>query len=84
MSLEQYNRKRNFQETDEPEGKKSTSAQELLFVVQKHATSHLHYDFRLEMEGVLKTVIFPKAISVNLCNLWLTTAYLINNIIIMF
>ena len=60
MSLDKYNIKRNFDSTDEPEGKIEKSKKALVFVVQKHAASHLHYDFRLEMEGVLKSWAIPK------------------------
>ena len=61
-SLIEYNRKRDFTKTAEPAGKvaKPRSKQTLRFVIQKHAASHLHFDFRLELDGVMKSWAVPK------------------------
>ncbi len=64
MSLTTYQKKRNFEQSPEPEGK-SKKVPELAFVIQRHKASHLHYDFRIEVNGVLKSWAIPKGPSMN-------------------
>jgi DNA ligase D-like protein (predicted 3'-phosphoesterase) len=59
-SLKKYQEKRDFQRTPEPAGQKSGASREPIFVIQMHAARHLHYDFRLEVDGVLKSWAIPK------------------------
>lgn len=59
-SLEEYHTKRDFQKTSEPEGTERRGGDAPVFVIHKHAASSLHYDFRLEADGVLKSWAVPK------------------------
>ncbi|MFQ3174240.1 MAG: DNA ligase D-like protein (predicted 3'-phosphoesterase) [Flavobacterium sp.] len=60
MSLNKYTEKRNFSSTKELKWEMEKPGNELIFVVQKHAASHLHYDFSIEMEGILKSWAIPQ------------------------
>ncbi|HXS37638.1 MAG TPA: DNA polymerase ligase N-terminal domain-containing protein [Flavipsychrobacter sp.] len=66
MSLAKYKQKRSFKDTPEPEGKsKINNDKKLIFTIQRHHASRLHYDFRLELNGVLKSWAVPKGPSLN-------------------
>ncbi len=62
MSLKEYQRKRDFSKTAEPRGTTPKRDEAKRFVIQKHAASHLHYDFRLEIGGTLKSWAVPKGV----------------------
>ncbi len=64
-ALSEYRRKRDFSRTAEPEGGSARASQTLAFVIQKHAASHLHYDLRVELDGVMKSWAVPKGPSLD-------------------
>ncbi len=64
MTLKKYKEKRKFSKTPEPKAKKKKHKKPI-FVVQKHDATNLHYDFRLEIENVLKSWAVPKGPSLN-------------------
>jgi bifunctional non-homologous end joining protein LigD len=64
-SLATYYAKRRFQETPEPRGRVARGAKHNLYMIQKHAATRLHYDFRLELDGVLKSWAVTKGPSLD-------------------
>jgi len=60
MPLDEYNLKRDFGKTSEPRGGKKSSESGNVFVIQRHQARNLHYDLRLEMDGILKSWAVPK------------------------
>ncbi|OYT39798.1 MAG: hypothetical protein B6U86_04935 [Candidatus Altiarchaeales archaeon ex4484_43] len=60
MPLREYKKKRNFGKTPEPEAAVKKSEKGNIYVIQRHHARHLHYDLRLEMDGVLKSWAIPK------------------------
>jgi DNA ligase D-like protein (predicted 3'-phosphoesterase) len=64
-SLKEYHKKRDFSKTTEPEGKPGKSEEKPIFVIQKHDATTLHYDFRLEVDGVLVSWAVPKGPSID-------------------
>jgi bifunctional non-homologous end joining protein LigD len=64
-SLTEYNRKRDFTRTAEPQGAPGARRRTLAYVIQKHAASHLHFDLRLELDGVMKSWAVPKGPSLD-------------------
>lgn len=60
MSLKDYRKKRDFSQSKEPTGQGTAKSGDCVFVIQKHAASTLHYDFRLAVDGVLKSWAVPK------------------------
>lgn len=60
MGLKEYKKKRDFSHTPEPQGKETSKNKELIFVIQRHQATRLHYDFRIELDGVLKSWAVPK------------------------
>jgi bifunctional non-homologous end joining protein LigD len=63
--LTEYRRKRDFTRTAEPRGTARRKARALAYVIQKHAASRLHYDLRLELDGVMKSWAVPKGPSLD-------------------
>jgi len=62
MTLEKYQKKRDFAKTPEPKGKGSAPKKDIIFVVHEHWASHHHFDLRIEQDGVLKSWAIPKNI----------------------
>jgi bifunctional non-homologous end joining protein LigD len=63
--LAEYRKKRDFTRTAEPRGGRRKRAAKLAYVIQKHAASHLHFDLRLELDGVMKSWAVPKGPSID-------------------